>query len=203
MSSRLSISILTVVFNNRGNGGAKLTPRTYCAADTEDLQFIVSQIKQRYPDAPFIGVGVSLGGMILFNYLAKTGDKCGLEAGMIVSVAWNVFESVLELEKPGINRHASTIREFDDRFTAKMFGYDSWEAYYKEACLHDKVHALKVPVLCLNAADDPFSPKHAVPLKEAEENDNIAIILTSRGGHIGFMEGLIPRHANYMDRNFC
>ena len=43
--------------------------------------------------------------MILFNYLATTGADCGLQAGMIVSVAWNVFESVNSLETPGVNKH--------------------------------------------------------------------------------------------------
>lgn len=43
--------------------------------------------------------------MMLFNYLAKLGDQCRLVAGMCISVAWNVFESVLEIEKPGLNRH--------------------------------------------------------------------------------------------------
>ena len=43
--------------------------------------------------------------MILFNHMAKTGADCGLQAGMIVSVAWNVFESVDSLEKPGVNKH--------------------------------------------------------------------------------------------------
>ena len=43
--------------------------------------------------------------MILFNHMAKTGADCGLQAGMIVSVAWNVFESVDSLETPGVNKH--------------------------------------------------------------------------------------------------
>ena len=43
--------------------------------------------------------------MILFNYLAKSGKDCGMLAGMCVSMAWNVFESVTSLEKPGINKH--------------------------------------------------------------------------------------------------
>lgn len=42
----------------------------------------------------------------------------------------------------------------------------------------------------------------AIPAEEAEQNDNIAIVITSHGGHIGFMEGLFPRHQGYMDRLF-
>ena len=42
----------------------------------------------------------------------------------------------------------------------------------------------------------------AIPIKEAEQNDNICIVVTSHGGHIGFMEGLFPRHTGYMDRMF-
>lgn len=40
-------------------------------------------------------------------------------------------------------------------------------------------------------------------MKEAEENDNIAILKTSHGGHIGFLEGLFPRKRGYMYRMFA
>ncbi|KAH3721420.1 phospholipase ABHD3-like isoform X2 [Dreissena polymorpha] len=225
-----------VVFNNRGNGAKLLTPRTYCAANTEDLTRVVHYVKSRYPGAPLMGTGVSLGGMILFNYLAKTGKDCGMQAGMCISMAWNVFESTGTLEQPGINKHilnrmlakglvanfkqnmhlfeshianvqhilkSTTIREFDDRFTAPMFGYQTWEEYYRDACVHDKVHALEVPVLCLNASDDPFSPHRALPINEAMENNNIAMLVTTHGGHIGFLDGVIPRQPTYMYRLFA
>lgn len=58
------------------------------------------------PSVNFVFNNLSLSfSMQLFNYLAKSGDKCGLEAGMCISVAWNVFESVTSLETPGINLH--------------------------------------------------------------------------------------------------
>lgn len=42
----------------------------------------------------------------------------------------------------------------------------------------------------------------AIPIKEAEDNDNIAILVTSHGGHIGFLEGMFPRKGGYMYRMF-
>lgn len=38
----------------------------------------------------------------------------------------------------------------------KLFGHESVEEYYKKASLHDKLDRIKVPCLCLSAADDPF-----------------------------------------------
>lgn len=51
-----------------------------------------------------------------------------------------------------------TVREFDASFTAKQFGYENVIAYYNEASLHTKIPLMKVPTLCLSAADDPMQP---------------------------------------------
>ena len=39
-------------------------------------------------------------------------------------------------------------------------------------------------------------------MDEAEKTDKVAIMVTSHGGHIGFLEGLMPRHKSLMDRVF-
>ena len=54
---------------------------------------------------------------------------------------------------------ARTIREFDDLFTAKTFGYASVEEYYETSSIALKsVDNINVPLLCLNSYDDPFVP---------------------------------------------
>ncbi|BFZ18243.1 hypothetical protein BsWGS_21282 [Bradybaena similaris] len=221
----------SVVFNNRGTGGTSLkTPRTYCAANIEDIKLVIHHIKERYPDAPLMGVGVSLGGIILFNYLAREGSKAELIAGMIISPAYDLHESWVSLTKTVnywiFNRHlannlcrmfqknlhlfeehgdidaahvlrSESIKDFDERFTSKLFGFESVDHYYTEASIHNKIHALAKPLLCLSAADDMFAPEATIPIKDAMENDNIAIIKTSHGGHIGFLEGTFPRNGTY------
>lgn len=51
-----------------------------------------------------------------------------------------------------------TVREFDSSYTAKQFGYKDVNDYYANASIHDKLHKIEVPMLCLNAGDDPVQP---------------------------------------------
>lgn len=225
-----------VVLNYRGNGGTKLkTSRTYSATYTDDVDFVLSSIAQTYPHAPRMVVGVSLGGIILTNYLARKGKDARITAAMSVSAPWNMFGSCTSLEQPlnavvfnnylcrglkqSVKSHqhlfedkcnmphvfdSRTIREFDDRFTSKMFGYKNWEEYYNDANIDQKVLDIKVPMLCLNAEDDPFSPGPFLPLDLAsDESSHVAIVVTSRGGHIAFYDGFFrPSNVCYMQRLF-
>uniref|UniRef100_A0A672T157 Phospholipase ABHD3 n=1 Tax=Sinocyclocheilus grahami TaxID=75366 RepID=A0A672T157_SINGR len=223
-----------VVFNNRGVSGEKLlTPRTYCAANTEDLEVVIEHVQRTIDKAPLMAAGVSMGGMMLANYLGRKGSEVHLKGVVVFSAGWDVFEGTASLEKPldrflfnsyltsclqaSVDRHrtilekkydidhvmkAKTIREFDERFTSIMFGYPSNDDYYRDASPIHKIKSVQVPMLCLNAADDVFSPNHAFPVEAVKQNPNVALLITCHGGHIGFLEGLWPRQSTYMDRVF-
>lgn len=98
---------------------------------------------------------------------------------------------------------SKTIRDFDERLTHIMFGYTTNEAYYRAAVLRDRLHQIKCcPLVCLNAVDDPFCPATSLPVAGATKSDNVALVLTDFGGHIGFIEGISPYGPNFSDRLF-
>lgn len=89
------IGIRTVVFTNRGLGGVALkTPRLYCASNCEDLSEVVKHVKQSNPHVRIGATGISMGGLILGNYLARHSDeaKSILTAAKIISVPWDVHK---------------------------------------------------------------------------------------------------------------
>ncbi|KAL1377899.1 hypothetical protein pipiens_004108 [Culex pipiens pipiens] len=233
------IGIRTVVFNNRGLGGLELkTPRLYCASNTDDLAEVIHHVKKTNQHVKIGATGISMGGLILGNYLANYSEesKSILTAAQIISVPWDVNKGSDSIEQPYLNsmlgRHlagslcrtvrkydilrdkkfdwdmdrvlkSKTIKEFDSLFTSKHFGYKNVDAYYAQATLHNKLHKIKVPLLCLSAADDPFQPLDAIPVKAAAKSSHVAIVITARGGHIGFLEGWWPANKDqYMGRLF-
>ncbi|XP_041975130.1 phospholipase ABHD3 [Aricia agestis] len=206
-----------VVYNNRGLGGLPLTtPRLYCAVSHEDLAEAVAAVAAR-AGGPLLAAGVSLGGLILGHYLAERGAEARVAAALVVSSPLDVVRGSACMEGPPLNRALSwhmarnlrdtvaahglgggsvaaarSVRQFDAAFTAAHFGFASADHYYRAASLTDKLRHVRVPLLCLCAADDPFQPLEALPLREAAASGSVALAVTARGGHIGFLEGWWP-----------
>lgn len=95
---------------------------------------------------------------------------------------------------------SKTLRQLDGSFTAPMFGYSGAEEYYRAASNAGQLHHVRIPTLCLSSADDFISPGPILPLQEIRRSRHVAMILTQRGGHIGFMDGLFPSLPFFSER---
>jgi uncharacterized protein len=86
-------------------------------------------------------------------------------------------------------RAARSFRAFDDAATAPLHGFTDADDYYARCSSRHYLPAIRVPTLLLHSIDDPFLPPDCLPLREMEANPWIDAVITSRGGHVGFIEG--------------
>lgn len=57
----------------------------YSGAPTDDLRCGLLYISHKYPNAPLVGLGFSLGANILTRYLGEEGDRSRLDAGLALA----------------------------------------------------------------------------------------------------------------------
>ncbi len=86
-------------------------------------------------------------------------------------------------------RRLKSIREFDEKFTAPCWGFNSLEDYYVKASpiFRIKKSTIKLPpTLFIHAKDDPWVPYKATLDLRKEFVDKFSILITKKGGHNGF-----------------
>jgi predicted alpha/beta-fold hydrolase len=92
-------------------------------------------------------------------------------------------------------RRARSFREFDDAATAPLHGFAGAEDYYSRSSSGPLLDRIRVATLLIHAADDPFLPPSAIPHGAIDRNDCLRVVLTRRGGHVGFIAGSLLRPA--------
>lgn len=77
---------LSVMMHFRGcSGKPNKLARAYHSGEVEDARFFLEYLDQTFPDRTKVAVGISLGGNMLANYLAKYNSQPLLNAATIVS----------------------------------------------------------------------------------------------------------------------
>ncbi|KAF5358586.1 hypothetical protein D9758_007712 [Tetrapyrgos nigripes] len=95
-----------VVVNFRGCAGIPLTSKQlYSAGYTDDIRVALMHIVKRYPKAPLLGMGFSLGANVLVRYLAEEGDKSRLVSGCALGCPWDVAKNNDALEESFLGRN--------------------------------------------------------------------------------------------------
>ena len=86
---------------------------------------------------------------------------------------------------------AMTVRDFDEAVTRVTFGFPSVDAYYDASSSRRLIGDVKVPLLVVQAKDDPIAVKSAVPrdvIRNAADA-NVILVETESGGHLGWSAG--------------
>lgn len=99
-----------------------------------------------------------------------------------------LFEKQQDVDRSSVLQ-SKTSTEYDERFTRRMFGYMSVDEYMRDAGCSQRLKAVRVPLICLSAIDDPVAPATAIPFGECRVQPWVSLITTEHGGHLGWFEG--------------
>lgn len=100
-----------------------------------------------------------------------------------------LFPGRLHLE----DRHRVRVwRDFDNFFSAPVNGYRDADDFYTQASALNFMPGITVPVLLLNAQNDPLLSPECSPLALAKQHPYIFLETPPTGGHVGFMVARDP-----------
>ena len=207
-----------VVCNRRGHGTLPLTtPRFSVLGSVADLRVQLAEIRRQVPGSPLYGVGVSAGSGLLVRALGEDGDATPFTAAIASCPGYDTTRAFGRVHRPYdryltrllkahfLERHAyvlrghaayaegltsRTVEEFQDR-CHPLAGFASVADYHAATNPMAVAERIRVPLLVLNAADDPVCVVENV-LEHLGLVDVVAeslIALTSRGSHCAFFEG--------------
>ncbi|KVH88552.1 putative AB-hydrolase YheT [Cynara cardunculus var. scolymus] len=191
-----------VVCNHRGLGGVPLTSECfYTAGKSDDLGEVVNHLHRTQPETPIYAVGTSLGANILVKYLGEEGVNVPLVGAASISNPWDLLIGDRFFTRAIMQRFYNRVLGNSLKGAAKLHQevyarLSDWEgieksidAFHRWASSARLVTNVSVPLLCLNAIDDPVCTDEAIPWDECRKNKNIVLATTKHGGHIAFFEG--------------
>ena len=194
----------------------ELCDTMYHSGLTSDTRWILERIRQRLGGPVFV-VGFSLGGNVVLKLAGELGSTDLIDGVCAVSTPIDLAASVRCTEKrsnllyarrfvsrlcarvqrkskrsphlydlTGIRR-VKTIWEFDDRFTAPLFGFGTAANYYATQSSAGYLEWIRVPALIVAAKDDPLVPFDIYGHPAFQSNPALTLIATEHGGHLGFL----------------
>jgi predicted alpha/beta-fold hydrolase len=98
-------------------------------------------------------------------------------------------------------RRIRTLRAFDDRYIAPMFGFTGADDYYQRASAGPLLDALSIPALIIHAQDDSIIPTAAFDAWQRKRPRDVTFLITDRGGHTGFIGRSIPHEDRFWAEN--
>ncbi|EAR54616.1 hypothetical protein SKA34_00270 [Photobacterium sp. SKA34] len=223
---------LGVMMHFRGcSGELNRQPRGYHSGEVSDARFFITWLREQFPQRPFIAVGVSLGGNMLINYLAKYGDDSDLIAAQAVSPPLNLASCSARIQQ-GFSKiyqqyllssmkrtMAKRITLHQDKMPITHLQLEAINTVWQfdqhiTAPLHGFIDADDYYQRCsglkqLNLISTPLRIIHAKDDPFMTESvipsqplpSNIDYNLYDKGGHVGFVSGSIFKPTFWLEHS--
>jgi len=216
----------------RGHGEMKLqSPNFNTMGNTDDFSAQIKHIQTCFPKSGLYATGISAGSGVLAQYLGKMGKDSPIKAAIAYCPAYdmrNAFSRAVpfyskmmtkKLHKLFITPNKEHLQHLDsyDALTAtqdlhefhqhlyEVAGNESNEDYMQNSNPAVVFDDIKIPLLILNAKDDPvchidnvYEHQHRI-----EAMANVILVLTERGSHCAYFEGITAKSwANRMIKEY-
>ncbi|XP_076881400.1 embryogenesis-associated protein EMB8-like [Bidens hawaiensis] len=113
----------------------------------------------------------------------------GKALGSILKKHIMLFEDIGGDYNIPLAANAETIRDYDEGLTQVSFGFKTVDEYLQNSCSANYIKHVRTPLLCIQARNDPIAPDKAIPRDDIKENPNCLLIVTPKGGHLGWIAG--------------
>ncbi|KAL2527772.1 esterase/lipase/thioesterase family protein [Abeliophyllum distichum] len=162
-----------------------------------DIGFLVSMVRQESRSRPLSGA-VSLCNpfnLVIADEDFHKGFNIVYDKALANSLCKIFKKHALLFEDIGgefdipMAANAKSVREFDEGLTRVSFGFKSVDDYYSNSSSSDSIKNVSIPLLCIQAANDPIAPSRGIPREDIKENPNCLLIVTPKGGHLGWVAG--------------
>ena len=209
--------------NMRTCGGTEALSETmYHSGLTADPRFVCEGLVARGL-SPIYVVGFSLGANVALKLAGELGSSHLLAGVCAVCAPINLAACVRVIDKPRnliyARRFLTRLRErvrtknrlsphlyntdgldqvksiwdFDDRFTAPLFGFGTAANYYATQSARNFLNDIRIPTFVVTAQDDPLVPFEIYEHEAFSKNSAISFLAPKHGGHLGFLSRSRPR----------
>lgn len=100
-------------------------------------------------------------------------------------------------------RRVRTIRDFDERFTARHGGFIDANDYYTQSSALNFIRHIRIPTLIIHAQDDPFIPFESFRHPDIKGNPNVILLAPESGGHVAFVGAQGEGEDRFWSENRC
>lgn len=206
-----------ILMHWRGSSGEpNRLARAYHSGASDDIQWFIDYLRQRFVGAHLYAVGYSLGANALLKYLGEQGPASPLSGAMSVSPPLVLAEGANKLNSgvarayqrylldrlrmqhekkrllypdlalPVASPSLNTFWKFDDALTAPLHGYAGVNDYYERCSARQFLPLISTPTYILSARDDPFFTPAILP-EPQELSASTRMEISDHGGHVGFL----------------